>query len=286
MKTALVLEGGASRALFGVGVTDVLLQNGIYADVVVGSSAGIANGVSYVSKQYGRAKEVAVRYTSDKRYMGLPHLLDRSNRSLYNIPFVFEDIPNQLIPYDYDTLAATDCKAYACVTNIATGKAEYLPITVDRSWKALVATCALPLLFQPVEYGGKLYMDGGIAQSVPVDFALEQGCDRVLCVLTRERNYRKKDREAMLTASALLYRKYPAFAELLKQRNILYNQAREHLFDLERKGKVMLITPEDTHGFSRTEKDPERLQQIWAQGERIAKAQLDQIQTYLNQGAF
>lgn len=283
MKTAVVLEGGASRALFGAGVTDVLLSHGIYADITVGSSAGIANGVSYVSRQKGRALDMAMTYTADKRYMGIRHLLNPKNRSYYNIPFVFEEIPNSLNVFDFDTFGSCGSEAYACLTNMNTAQAEYKRVEpTDKAFATLVATCALPLLFQPVVIDGVPYMDGGIADSVPVDFALSSGCERVLCVLTRERDYRKSEKDASLSVAAAVYRKYPRFAELLKRRNALYNETREHLFDLEKQGKIMLITPEDTKGFSRTEKAPDRLAAIHAQGVSIAEANIDRIKEYLS----
>lgn len=284
MKTAIVLEGGASRALFGAGVTDVLLENGIYPDLAVGSSAGIANGVSYISRQHGRARDMALEFTADKRYMGVRYLFDKNVRSYYNIPFVFEEIPNKHNPFDYEALINSTCKTYACVTNIENGKAEYLPLDgTDKEWRAIIATCALPMLFQPVNIDGKSYLDGGIAASVPVDFALEQGCDRVLCVLTREREYRKKDSDPSLKLASFAYRKHPEFAKTLKKRNIIYNENREHLFDLEKQGKIMIIAPKNTEGFSRTEKRPEALKSIYDQGVRIAKENMDSIKKYLTE---
>ena len=282
MKSALVLEGGASRSLFGVGVTDILLKNGIYTDLVVGSSAGIANGVSYVSRQYGRARDIAVRYSSDKRYMGFRHLVNPSNRSYYNIPFVFEQIPNEIEPFDYEALQNSKCEAYACVTNIQSAEAEFLRVDAhDKTWKSLVATCALPLLFSPIEINGTLYMDGGIADSVPVDFALHAECDRILCILTRERGYQKKDTDLSLNIASRFYHKYPKFAELLKSRNRLYNQSRRTLYQLEKEGKIMIIEPDEIGKFKRTEKDPQKLNEIYRQGAKIASSRLEQIRNYL-----
>ncbi|MBQ8696147.1 MAG: patatin family protein [Clostridia bacterium] len=282
MKTAIVLEGGASRALFGAGVTDALLEGGIYPDLAVGSSAGIANGVSYISRQKGRALDMAMKFTADKRYMGIKYLFKKGVRSYYNIPFVFEEIPNVHNPFDYDALINSTCATYACVTNIENGKAEYLPLDgSDKEWRAIVATCALPMIFQPVEIDGKKYLDGGIAASVPVDFALEQGCDKVLCVLTRERSYRKKDSDPSLKLASLYYRKHPEFAKVIEKRNVIYNENREHLFDLEKQGRIMIIAPENTEGFSRTEKRPEALRSIHEQGVRIANENIEQIKEYM-----
>lgn len=282
MKTALVLEGGASRALFGVGVTDILLQHKIVTDMIVGSSAGIANGISYAAGQYGRARDIAVRYSCDPRYMGARHLFNRKNRSFYNISFVFDEIPNQLCPFDYESFSRSRCKAFACVTNMRTGKAEYLPVTADdHRWQVIVASCALPILFEPVEIDGEPYMDGGIADSVPVDFALQAGCERVLCILTRERGYQKKEKDRMLNIASQFYRQYPVFAALLKERNLRYNQARAHLYALEAQGKIMIIEPSFTGRFKRTEKDPEKIAELYQQGVQIAQQKIEEIKKYL-----
>jgi len=282
MKFGIVLEGGASRALFGSGVTDVLLDNDIYPDLAVGSSAGIANGVSYISRQTGRAIDMAMKFTADKRYMGVKYLFKKEVKSYYNIPFVFEEIPNVHNPFNYEALINSSCETYACVTNIADGKAEYLPLDgSDREWHAIVATCALPMLFQPVEIGGKRYLDGGIAASVPVDFALDNGCDKVICVLTRERSYYKKDSDPSLKLASFFYRKHPEFAKVMRDRNLIYNENRKHLFELEKQGRIMIIAPEDTKGFKRTEKRPEALKAIYDQGVRIASDNIKNIKEYL-----
>ena len=156
--------------------------------------------------------DMAMKFTADKRYMGVKYLFKKGVRSFYNIPFVFEEIPNVHNKFDYNALINSSCETYACVTNIENGNAEYLNLDgSDTEWRAIIATCALPLLFQPVEIDGKRYLDGGIAASVPVDFAIEQGCDRVLCVLTRERSYVKKDSDPTLPLASFVYRKYPDY---------------------------------------------------------------------------
>ena len=164
MKKALVLEGGASRGYFSVGIMDVFMEQGIRLNYVIGASAGIANGVSYVSGQIGRGYRIGTEFTQDKRYMGIKHLLNPKNRSLYNIDFVFNQLPNKYLPYDYEALKAFGEDVYAVATSIESGEAEYLPVTVkDKTCRALLASCALPILFPEIDVGGKLYMDGGIS---------------------------------------------------------------------------------------------------------------------------
>ena len=148
MKTGIVLEGGAIRTIFSTGVCDALLTRGLMTDYVIGVSAGIAYGVSYVSKQSRRNLDIMVRYINDKRYMGWENLLRRGNHAYFGLDFVFETIPKQLVPFDYDTFAAYPGEVEAAVTNMDTGRPEYFPVERgDDRLKLLQATCALPFLF-------------------------------------------------------------------------------------------------------------------------------------------
>ena len=190
MKTGIVLEGGAVRTIFSTGVCDALLTRDLLPDYVIGVSAGIAYGVSYVSKQSRRNLDIMVNYINDKRYMGFGNLLRRDNRAYFGLDFVFGTIPNELIPFDYDTFAAYPGEVEAVVTNMDTGKAEYFPVERrDDRFKLLQATCALPFLFPVFDIQGKPCMDGGAADAIPYERALERGCERVIVVLTRERSY-------------------------------------------------------------------------------------------------
>ena len=183
MKTGLVLEGGALRAIFSSGVCDGLLAGNIMADYVVGVSAGIAYGVSYVSRQPRRNLEVVTRYAPDPRYMGMRNLRDKHNRSYFGLDFAYNVIPNQLVPFDYDTFAAYPGEVEAVVTNLNTGRADYLPVPrKDRFSKVLQASCAMPLMFPVIQVDGQPYLDGGIGDAIPWRRALDQGCDRVLVV--------------------------------------------------------------------------------------------------------
>ena len=175
MKTGIVLEGGAVRTIFSTGVCDALLTRDLLPDYVIGVSAGIAYGVSYVSKQSRRNLDIMVNYINDKRYMGFGNLLRRDNRAYFGLDFVFGTIPNELIPFDYDTFAAYPGEVEAVVTNMDTGKAEYFPVERrDDRFKLLQATCALPFLFPVFDIQGKPCMDGGAADAIPYERALER----------------------------------------------------------------------------------------------------------------
>ena len=267
MKTGLVLEGGALRTIFSAGVCDAFLDGGLpMPDYTIGVSAGIAYGVSYLSRQSRRNLKLVTTYANDSRYMSMRNLLDRRNRSYFGLKFAYETIPNQLLPFDYDTFEAYPGTVEAVVTNVNTGKAEYLPVPRrDAPNLVLEATCAIPLMFPVIEVDGQPYLDGGCADPIPWKRAFEVGCARVVVILTRERDYRK-DSDGSFRMVNSTFRKSPEFVEAMRTRAERYNASREELFALEREGKVLVIAPEDTLGCSRTEKDLEVLRGLWQTG--------------------
>ena len=280
MKTGLVLEGGALRAIFSCGVCDALLEGGVMTDYVIGVSAGIAYGVSYVSRQPRRNLEVVTRYAPDKRYMGLRNLTDKENRSYFGLKFGFSTIPNELVPFDYDTFAAFPGEVEAVVTNLNTGRADYLPVPRhDKESTVLQASCAMPLMFPIFEINGQPYLDGGIGDAIPWRRALEK-CDRVAVVLTRPRSYRRKP-DPVLKVIRKQYGDYPNFVQAMERRAETYNRDREALFQAEREGKLLVIAPRTTLGVSRTERDVEKLRLLWAEGYQGAVDRMEEIRDYL-----
>ena len=281
MKTGIVLEGGAVRTIYSTGVCDALLTRNLMTDYVIGVSAGIAYGVSYVSRQPRRNLDIMVQYINDKRYMGLGNLLRRDNRAYFGLEFVYSTIPNQLVPFDYDAFAAYPGEVEAVVTNLDTGAAEYFPLDRrDDRFKLLQATCALPFLFPVFHIQGKPCMDGGAADAIPYERAFAKGCGRVIVVLTRERGYLRRT-EKLQPLIDLAYRKYPKFCDTMRRRADAYNEARQKLFRLEREGRAMVFTPTSTEGFHRTERDVDKIKALWKDGWDQGTARLDEAEVFL-----
>ena len=281
MKTGMVLEGGAVRTIYSTGVCDALLTRSLMTDYVIGVSAGIAYGVSYVSRQPRRNLDIMVNYINDKRYMGLGNLLRRDNRAYFGLEFVYSTIPNQLVPFDYDTFAAYPGEVEAVVTNLDTGAAEYFPLDRrDDKFKLLQATCALPFLFPVFHIQGRPCMDGGAADAIPYERAFAKGCDRVIVVLTREREYVRRP-EKLQPLIDLAYRKYPKFCDTMRRRADAYNEARQKLFRLEREGRALVFTPTSTEGFHRTERDVDKIKALWKDGWDQGLARLDEAEAFL-----
>ena len=281
MKTGLVLEGGGLRTIFSAGVCDAFLDLDLpLPNYTIGVSAGLAYCVSYLARQPRRNLKLVTTYANDPRYMSLRNLANPKNRSYFGLKFVYETIPTRLLPFDYDSFDAYPGTVEAVVTNLNTGLAEYLPLPRrDCPNLLLEASCAIPMMFPAIEYGGQFYYDGGCADAIPWKRAFEAGCDRVVVVLTRERDYRKEsDRSLRVLEST--FRKYPAFVETMRTRAAHYNASREELFALEQEGKLIVIAPEDTLGCSRTEKDTEVLRGLWQAGYFAAHRCSQQIREF------
>lgn len=278
MKTGLVLEGGALRTIFSSGVCDAFLDSGLpLPDYTIGVSAGIAYGVSYLSRQSRRNLQLLIRFANDRRYMGWRNLANPRNRSYFGLKFAYDTIPNELLPFDYDAFEDYPGEAVAVATNLETGCAEYLAVPCrDEHNLVLQATCALPLMFPVIWIDGKPYLDGGCSDAIPWRHALDMGCDRLVVVLTRERDYVKKPDRA-LPALARAFRKYPNFVDTLRRRCDDYNKGREALFELEKEGGAVVIAPESTLGCSRTEKDVNVLRALWQSGYFEARRSLERV---------
>ena len=249
-------------------------------DYCVGVSAGIAYGVSYISKQSGRNLEILTRYANDKRYMSKRNLFKPSNRCYFGLKFTYEEIPNRLVPFDYETFTAFPGEVEAVVTNLETGGPEYIPVPRrDDQFQVLQATCAMPLLFPIYHINGIPCLDGGSSDGIPYGRAVQKGCDRIVVVLTRERDYRRTPEQYQALVD-LRYRRYPNFRATMHSRAERYNACREELFRLEKEGKVILLAPKSTQGFSRIEKDVDKIKALWQDGYDLGRARAEEIRAF------
>ena len=260
MKTGLLLEGGAMRGLYTAAVLDVWMQNNILFDGIMGVSAGALFGMNYKSKQPGRVLRYNKKYAGDKNYMGLYSLLTTGD--IMNRDFCFRRIVHELDPVDFDTYRRSKEEFYAVVTNMETGQAEYIKIDDLRNADQIE------------------YLRGGIADSIPIDKMLSFGYDRVVVVLTRPEHYRKKKTNALMPK--LYYRKYPALAEAINNRYLVYNRKLEKVNELEKAQKAFVLRPSRLVPIKRLEKDPEKMQEMYNLGREDAARTLQALAAYLN----
>lgn len=276
----LILEGGTFRPIFSAGVMDALLNNNIIFPYCIGVSAGISNGFSYISKQNGRNLILLEKYRKDKRYIGLGNYF--KHKSIFGIDFVFDEIPNKLLPFDWNEFNNYDGKILVGVTNANTGKTEYLDgKQIDHKCTMLKATCAIPFFFPAIEYNKNYYYDGGLCDPIPIKKSIADGNDKNLIVLTRPASYKKKLNKQNIIAAKILKHKYPNLVEPLLKRHILYNQTVEFCNKLEREGKAIILRPEESQAINSFEKDINKLKNGYKAGYDAAINKLEEIKAIL-----
>ena len=278
MKVGWVLEGGAMRGLYTAGILDIFLDNEIKIDGIVGVSAGVLFGCNYPSKQKGRVIRYNKDYIKDKRYMSFHSLVTTGN--FVNKDFSFYDLPFNLDIFDEKTFEESNIDFYATVTNVETGKAEYIKVNnVLEQMEVLRATSALPYMSEMIELEKGKYLDGGLSDSIPVEKCKELGYDKIIVVLTRAKEYRKKKSNGLL--AKLVYRKYPNLVKAINNRYKNYNECVEKIMDMENKKEIFVIRPSRTVKIKRMEKDINKLQEMYDLGIEDGKNVIEDLKEYL-----
>ena len=279
MKVGLVLEGGAMRGMYTAGVLDVFLEKCISVDAVVGVSAGALFGVNYLSRQKGRVIRYNKRFNSDKNYMGLRPLLREGN--IVSTKYAYEEVPRKLDPFDDESYKKSGIPFYAVVTDIETGEPEYIQVySAFEQMDVLRTSGSMPFVSKPVLYNNKMYLDGGISDSIPFQWLSSQGYDKLIVILTRDMEYRKKPMSSSLIK--LFYKKQPQLSEKLLKRHDVYNKSVELLKQWENEGKVFVIRPSKPIEIGRIETNPDKLQEVYDLGLKDATESLLELQKYIS----
>lgn len=268
--TALILEGGGLRGVFTCGVLDCFMDKGIRFPFTVGVSAGACNGLSYMSGQRGRAKSSNIDLMDKHHYVGFKYLLTQG--CIMDYKLLFEDFPEKIIPYDYEAYFANTDRFVMVTTNCLTGKAEYLEEKSDskRVMDIVRASSSLPYVTKITYVDGVPMLDGGIADSIPVEYARSQGYERMVVVLTRNKGYRKNEKQ--LPVPKFIYRKYPELRKTLASRNAQYNRTMEMIERLEEEGRMTVIRPVHPIEVDRMEKDTDKLRALYQEGYELAES--------------
>lgn len=268
--TALVLEGGGLRGVFTCGVLDCFMDKGIRFPFTVGVSAGACNGLSYMSGQRGRAKSSNIDLMDKHHYVGFKYLLTQG--CIMDYKLLFEDFPEKIIPYDYEAYFANTDRFVMVTTNCLTGKAEYLEEKSDskRVMDIVRASSSLPYVTKITYVDGVPMLDGGIADSIPVEYAKSQGYERMVVILTRNKGYRKNEKQ--LPVPKVIYRKYPELRKTLASRNAQYNRTMEMIERLEEEGSLTVIRPVHPIEVNRMEKDTDKLRALYQEGYELAES--------------
>ncbi len=279
-KTGLILEGGAMRGLFTSGVCDVMMENSIEFDGIIGVSAGAAFGCNYKSRQPGRVIRYNKKYSKDPRFCSVRSLIKTGD--MYGAKFCYEEIPQSLDPFDTKTFTENDTEFWTVSTDVETGKALYHKCTDglgnDLLW--IRASASLPLVSRIVEVDGYKMLDGGIADSIPLRYFESIGYEKNVVILTRERGY-KKEKASLMGIMRMALRKYPNMISAVERRHEIYNETLEYIEKREREGAILVLSPDEALPIARTEKDPEKLQKVYDMGRTVGEKRLSDIMSFI-----
>ena len=279
-EAALVLEGGGTRGVFTAGVLDYLMEKEVKFPYVIGVSAGACNAIDYVSKQIGRTKDCTIIQDRKNRYIGTKDALKKGY--LFDMDRLFDEYPNRLFPFDFDTYFASDIQCEVVVTNCLTGEAMYLSEKQDKERLLTIcrASSSIPLISPVVDVDGIPCVDGGVADSVPLIHSMKLGHQKNVVVLTRNKGSRKKapGKSRLLYTAAL--KKYPNLLNALLNRYRNYNRVMELVEKWEEEGHIFVIRPE-VEPVSRTEQNVEKLTEFYDHGYQLMKQRMEEMQAYL-----
>lgn len=278
-QAGLVLEGGGMKGAYTTGVLDFFLEKGIEFSRVYGVSAGAIHMMSYLSKQKKRSINIGIKYAGDKRYCSVESLLRTGD--IFNVDMCYNLIPRKYDPFDNEAYLRYKGKAFAVVTNIETGKPEYLRVKDGfADLPKIRASASLPLVSRNVEIDGKLYLDGGISDAIPIQKSILDGNEKNIVILTKEVGYVRKP-SSQLGAIKLRYGKYPKVYELMKNRHIAYNNTMDFLRRQQENGQAFVIQPKNPSDVGRLEKDPTKIDALYKEGYRDAAECFEQMIQYL-----
>ncbi len=268
------------RAIYTAGVLDVFMENHLLPDGLIGVSAGAIHGSVYLGNQPGRTIRYYKKYCNYWKFMSFRSLL--LTGSLVGEKFCYHDLPDRLDPFDYDTFKNCGIPYYAVCTDLETGEAVYQRCTDLRTeMDYMLASASMPYVSKIVERDGRKLLDGGVADSIPIDAFRKMGYDRNIVVLTQCAGYEKKPQNPKI--ARLFYRKYPKFADALIHRHTAYNKTLRRIEDLEKSGEIFVIRPSEDLGIQRMEHNPARLEAQYDLGRRDAIAALDALKDWMKQ---
>ena len=268
-KTGLVLEGGGMRGVFTCGVLDYLMDHKISFPYAIGVSAGACNGLSYMSHQRGRGKYSNIDLLAKYKYIGIRPLIKK--RGLIDQQLLFHRFPDRILPYNYKAYAENPNRFEMVTTDCITGRACYWEEKFDEKLiiDIVKASSSLPYACPIIYVEGRPMLDGGIVDSIPLLRAYEQGYDKCVVVLTRNKGYRKSTKD--VPVPSFIYKKFPRLRVALRNRNKIYNEQLELVERLEEEGKIIVIRPEKPIVVGRMETSVKKLTDLYEQGYACAK---------------
>ena len=279
-QTGLVLEGGGLRGIFTAGVLDFFIQQGVHFPYHIGVSAGAVMASSYISRQFGRNRKTTINYINNPKYLSLRNYLREG--SLFGMDFLFNQLPNKLEPFDYDTFFRDPAIFKIGATDCVTGNTTFFEkngCSKQALMKRLIASSSIPFFSPQVEIEGSLFLDGGISDPIPIEQSLKDGNAKNVIILTRNLAYQKSPFKPQFLAK-LKYGKYPRLVDSLLQRHHKYNGTLQKIATLEKNHQVFVIRPQQNLKVGRLEKNTSKLLALYHEGMNTASQRFNELKEW------
>lgn len=284
MKTCLFVEGGGMKCAYSAGVLDAFLDEHLNFDYAVGVSAGAANIVSFLGGQRDRNRRFYVNYVDDPRYISMRSFLKTGN--YFGLQYIYGDMTEEggTDPADYEKWTSNPTEFYFPATDGKSGKPHFFTSKDcgPHDYRPIMATCALPVISKPIEINGHYYFDGGVSASIPVEKMEKDGCDRIIAVMSKPRDFVMEPQGNRLAYTAALKHKFPKIVDLLNHRHEEYNREKEELLRLEREGKAYLFCPSGKVSMTTYTKDPAKNQMLYEEGLAHGREKMDEVKAFLS----
>ncbi|MCH5215817.1 MAG: patatin family protein [Muribaculaceae bacterium] len=279
MKKGLVLEGGAMRGLFSAGVMDVMMEHHLLPDGIIGVSAGACFGCNYKSGQQGRAIRYNKTFANDSRYSGLISLMKSGD--IFNAEFAYHVVPNKYDIFDSYSFEASPIEYYVVCTDIVSGKPLYKLCEKggDELFEWIRASASMPIVSNIVEIEGLKLLDGGMTDSIPLQYFEQIGYDSNVVILTQPQNYKKKQ-SPIIPLMRMVYRKYPHLVKAMAHRHIMYNNQLEYVAQAEKDGRCVVIRPEKPLEIGHISHNPKDMESVYRQGKEVAESLIELISDF------
>jgi predicted patatin/cPLA2 family phospholipase len=279
-RSGLILEGGGMRGVYTAGVLEYFLENDLYFPYVIGVSAGACQGSSYIARQPGRNRKVTIDYVTHQDYISYRNLFLK--RELFGMDFIFDKLPNELVPFDFESFNNAAETFLIGTTDCITGEPVYFEkndVPVD-ILKIIRASSTLPFMAPAIEFQGKILMDGGIADPIPIRKAMADGVQKRVVVLTKPKGYRKK-KSSFSWLHRYVYKDYKGLHTALENRYKMYNETLDYIEALEAKNEVIVIRPSMDLKVGRVERNPDKLASLYEVGYEDAKEKFSQLNDWI-----
>ena len=279
MKNGLVLEGGAMRGLWTAGVTDVMMEHDVWPDGLIGVSAGAAFGCNIKSRQIGRAIRYNMRFANDARYSGWRSLLTTGN--YFNARFGYHTVPKKYDIFDDNAFNQNPMEFIVVCTDVETGKAVYQPLSEANydTYEWIRASASMPLVSKVVKLDGRKLLDGGVADSIPLEYFESIGYRHNVVILTQPEGF-IKSQNSLFPLMRMALRKYPAFVEALANRPNMYNQELAYVAKAEEEGRCLVIRPDDWIPIGHISHNPDEMLRVYELGRKVGERYIEQIKDF------